>query len=81
MREWAFGIHKGVRERKYRKPGKKLIWEQGCREVESHGGDGIMVIPLRVDLGTWALSIAKERWDPKDIETAGHEIMAETMCS
>lgn len=79
MREWAFEIHKGMRERKLLKPGKRLIWQQGCREVEYLGGDGIMVISLRVELGTWAPSIAKEHWNPEDIETAGHEMVAETV--
>lgn len=47
--------------------------------MEYLGGDGIMVIPLRVDLGTWAPSIAKERWNPEDTGTAGHEMVAETI--
>ena len=67
MRERVFEINKEVRIETFPKPGKGLLWEQVSREVEYHGGDGIMVIPLRVDLGTWTHNIAKETLKQLDL--------------
>lgn len=34
MREYAFEIHERVKERKFLKPGKGLLWEQGYWEAK-----------------------------------------------
>lgn len=51
-----------------------LAWGGGV-----HREDDITVSPLTIDLGTWAPSIDKEDWDPKDTETTGHKLMAGKM--